>query len=76
MQSLYDVHTLALCHAAALNVWNRTEEVAKKIESCIKVIQGQKETFTNFFLQRLTSVVNRMIPNSETRQIIIKLLAY
>ena len=32
-----------------------------------KVIQGPKETFM-YFLQRLTSAVNRIIPNSEARQ--------
>lgn len=50
---------------AALNA----EEVGKKIESFTKVIQGTKETFTDF-LQRLISAVNRMIFNSEARQII------
>ena len=38
-------------------------------------MQGSKETFTNF-LQRLTSVVNRMIPNSEARQRIFESLAF
>ena len=51
-QPLYDGHTLALCHAAALNTWDRNEEVGKKIESFTKVIQGSKET--THFLQRLT----------------------
>ena len=32
-QSLYDDHTLDLCHTAALNAWDRIEEVGKKIES-------------------------------------------
>lgn len=47
-QSTYD-HTLALCHAAALNAWDRIEEVRKRTESFTKVVQGPKETFTNFF---------------------------
>ena len=67
MQSLYDEHTLTLCCIAALNAWDRTEKVGKKIESFTKVIEGPKETFTDF-LQRLTSAVNRMIPNPEVRQ--------
>ena len=45
-QSVYDDHTLDLCHAAALNVWDRTGEIGKKIESFTKVIQGPKKAFT------------------------------
>ena len=37
-QYLYDSPILALWHAAALNAWDRTEEVGKKIESFTKVI--------------------------------------
>ena len=75
MQFLYDDHAMNLCHAAALNAWDRTGEVGKKIESLTKVIQGPKETFMDF-LQRLTSVINKMTPNSEARQIIIESLAF
>ena len=42
----------------------------RKNESFTKVIQGPKETFTDFFLQILTSAGNRMMPNSDARQII------
>ena len=66
-QVVYDDHTLDLCDKAALNAWDRTGEIGKKIESFTKDIQGPKEIFTDF-LQRLTSTVNRMIPNSEARQ--------
>lgn len=59
---------------AALNACDSTE-VGKKIESFTKVIQGTKETFTDF-LQRLISAVNRMIFNSEARQIIIESLPF
>ena len=59
---------LALWFTAALTAWDRIEEVQKKIESFTK-IKGPKETFTDFF-QRLASIVNRMIPNSKTTQII------
>ena len=58
-----------------MNAWDRIGEVGKKIESFTKVIQGPKEVFAGF-LQRLTSAVNRMIPNSEARQIIIESLAF
>ena len=43
-------------------------KIGKKIELFTKVIQGPKEAFMDF-LQRLTSAVNRMIPNSEVRLI-------
>ena len=65
-QLLLERHILALCHAAALNAWDRIE-VGKKIESFTKVIQGTRETFMDF-LHRLNSAVNRMIPNSEARK--------
>ena len=51
-----------------MNAWGRIEEVGKKIESFTKVIQDQTETFIDF-LQRLTSLVNRMTQNSGVRQI-------
>lgn len=43
----------------------RIGEIRKKIELFNKVMKGLKEDF----LQRLTSAVNRMISNSEVRQI-------
>ena len=46
----------------------------KKIEAFTKVIQGPKEAFRDL-LQRLTSALNRMIPNSEARQKINEFLA-
>ena len=58
-----------------MNAWDRVGEVGKKIESFTKVIQGPKEVFAGF-LQRLTSAVKRMIPNSEAKQIIIESLAF
>lgn len=56
-----------------MNAWDRTKDVRKRTESFTKVIQGPKETFIDFF-QRLTSAINRMIPNSEARQKIIEFL--
>lgn len=41
-KSLYDDHTLALCHVATLNVWDRTKEVVKKIESILKLYRAQR----------------------------------
>ena len=39
-QAVYDDHTLDLCHAAALNAWDKIGEIGKKIESFTKVIQA------------------------------------
>ena len=60
-QSVYDDHMLDLCHAAALNAWDGIGEIGKKIELFTKVIQDQKEAFTDL-LQRLTSSVNKTTP--------------
>ena len=57
---------------AALNAWDKIEEVGRKIESFTKVMQGPKKAFMDF-LQKLTSAVNRMIPNSEAKQINLRL---
>lgn len=67
-----------MCHTTALSAWDRIGEIGeigKTIESFTKIIQGPKETFTGF-LQILTSAVNKMIPNSEARQLIIESLAF
>ena len=58
-----------------MNAWDRVEEVGDKTESFTKVIQAPKETFKDF-LQRVTSTVNRMIPNSEARQKIMEPLTF
>ena len=65
-QSLYGEHTVALCPMAASNAWNLIEEIGKKLESFTKVVQSPRETFTDF-LHRLTSAVNRTVPDSEAR---------
>ena len=74
-QFLYNDHILALSHTAALNGWDRIEEVGKMVESFTKNLQGQKETFSDF-LQGLTLAVNKMIENSEARQMIIESLVF
>lgn len=71
----FDDHTLALHHLAALNARDKVEESGKRFESFTKIIQGPKEAF-NYFLQRLTSVVNRIISDSEVRKILIEFLAF
>ena len=42
-QSLYNGYTIILCYAAALNAWDRFEEVGKKIELFTKVIDDPKK---------------------------------
>ena len=65
---------MALCNTSALNAWGIIREERRKIDLFTKVIQGPKETFMDF-LHRLISAVNRMIPTSETIQVIIESLA-
>ena len=45
--NLYMMTTSCLyaIHTAALNVWDRIEDVGKKIESFTEIRQGPKETF-------------------------------
>ena len=63
--------TLALCHLAALNAWNKVEESGKRSESFSKITQGPKEVFTGFFfLQRLTSAVKRILSDRSQTNII------
>ena len=47
--NLYMMTTLALCHLAVLNTWERTEGAGQEIiESFAKVIQCPEETYSNF----------------------------
>ena len=47
-QALYDKHIVSLCHTAALNAWERIQELGKQNESYIRVKQGQRESCSNF----------------------------
>ena len=58
-----------------LNAWDKIEESGKRSESLTKIIQGLKEAFNNFFLQRMTSAINRIVSDSEVKQVLIKSLA-
>ena len=66
---------MTLCNTVSLNAWDRIGEVGGKTDSFAKFIQDPKETFINF-LQRLTSAINKRMPNSEIRQVIIESLAF
>ena len=65
---------MLLCCLAALNAWDKVE-VSEETESFSNMIQGPKEAFTDL-LQRLTSTVNRIVSDSEVRQILITFLAF
>ena len=67
-QAVYDDHTLEFMQHSSFECLRQIGEIGKKNESFTKLIQVPKEVFMHF-LQRLTSEVNRMIPNSEARQI-------
>lgn len=75
-ESRFDDKTLVLCHTSAFNAWNSDEESEGRTESFIKITQGTKEAFTDFFLQRLMSTVNKMVSDPEIRQILIEPLVF
>lgn len=52
------------------------EEPGKRAVSFTEIMQGPKSAFTIFFLQRLTSAVNKIVSDSEVRQILITFLAF
>lgn len=60
---------------AALNAWDKVEESEKRSESFAKIVQGPKEASSDF-LQNLTSAVNKIVSDSEVRQILIESLAF
>ena len=62
---------LTLCFIAALSAWDRAEGSGKRTESFTKIIHGQKKSSLSFFFTKMTSTVNRMISDSEVRQILI-----
>ena len=47
-QSLYDVHILALSHAAALNAFDRIEDIGNMTESFQAQQTRSKKTFPDF----------------------------
>ena len=54
--AIYDEHPLFLSSTAALNAWDRIQELGKRIESYIRVKKCQQELFSDF-LQRLTKAI-------------------
>lgn len=77
MQVVYDEAALALCHTEALNAWDKGEETGKGLESFTPIMQGPKETFTNFFFfkkkkQRLTLAIERNVSDLTVRKALIE----
>ena len=54
---------------------DRIREPRKRIESYIRVKQGQREPFTDF-LQRLTNIVQLRVTDPEARCVLIESLAF
>ena len=48
-QALHDEHTLSLWHTAALNAWDRIQELGKRFELYARFKQGQREPFRTFY---------------------------
>ena len=48
-QALYDEHILSLCHKAALNAWNRIQELGKRIESYTRVKKAKENPLMTFY---------------------------
>ena len=65
----------AICATATLRAWDRVQDSGQRVESYIRVKQGQREPFSDF-LQRLTKAVQIGIPDPEARNIVIESLAY
>ena len=74
-QALYDENILSICATAALRAWDRVQDSGQRVESYVRVKQGQREPFSDF-LQRLTKAVQIGIPDPEARNIVIESLAY
>ena len=73
--TLYDENILSICAIETLRAWNRVQDTGKRIESYIRVKQGQREHFSDF-LQRITKAVQIGIPDPEERKIVIESLTY
>ena len=65
-QAIYNEHILSLCHTAALNACDMVKAPARRIESYAKLIQGQREFFSDF-LRRLTKGIKTGVTDSEAR---------
>ena len=46
VQALYEEEILSLYHKAALNIWERIQELGKRIESYTRVRQRQNDLLT------------------------------
>ena len=62
-QSLYNEHTWSLCSTAALNAWDKIQELGKRIESYVRVEQGPEKTLQ--WLQILTKTEHIRVTDPE-----------
>ena len=72
LQRQFRFDDLLWCYALQ-QFWDRVEESEKRAESFTIIIQGPKESFTDF-LKILTSSVNRMISDPDVGQILTESL--
>ena len=70
-RAYYDKCTLFLCSTAALNAWDRIQELEKRIESYIRAKHDQREPFTDI-LERLTKAVQLGVTDPEARFVLIE----
>lgn len=75
MRAVYVEEKLALCQLEALNAWDKVAKSGKRLEPLLQVMQVPKETFP-YFLQRLTSAVERSVSDPSARKTIIKSSAF
>ena len=67
------MHRVAVYHSSFKYLGQK--ELRKKIGSCIRIKQGQREPFTDF-LQRLTKAVQLGVTDPEARHVLIESLAF
>jgi hypothetical protein len=58
VQAEYDEETLASCHLATSNAWDKVAAIGKRLEPFSQVMQRPKERLPDFW-QRLTSAIER-----------------
>ena len=66
---------MSLCSTAALNAWDRIQELGKRTESYIRLKQDQREPFTDF-IERLTKAIQLGVTDPEARCILIESLTF
>ena len=73
-QALYNEHTLSLCISAALNAWDRIQELRIELNHILG-LNRVRENHSDF-LQRLAETVQTVVTDPEARCVVIKSLAF